>query len=426
VLTEKDFLRFNVYAPFVKHLDAPLDLEMIDLMPGCAGLIRYAETHVLLPRLISITFDSSRVAGSQLAWFFAFLSPSLLSLELVINNTHFPSGTSILAASALLHALSDKCPNLRKLALFPTPAEGTHDEDRKVAQLVASSKGFSNVDELVDYGLGASVANNRSIVSLTTSSQMLDESFLTIKAWSSLERLEVHMDPNENDPMRNLAIVPFPSLKHLGLYYVPEYDVLLRFWDMPALVSNLTSIRLHLGRSFLADPRKFELLSIVAERSPCIENLWLSALNPDFAYHVYEIPVSTLKIVTALPLRSLYLEPIAFIGCDHMPEFLTTTFPRLKELGLPAQRMSLRDLGHFAWEMPHLEYLSMNFKLCSLNELDDDLSNVLRHRRSVFRTLEGNFHGIVENIPGNGIEREAVVEPDFGDFTYQDVIRLVQ
>ncbi|KAG9086364.1 hypothetical protein FS749_003682 [Ceratobasidium sp. UAMH 11750] len=273
---------------------------------------------------------------------------------------------------------------------------------KRVANSRATSKipnkDRAEIDEYFKFNLAPGLAALQPLATLTTSTDILDYAFVSvISGWPLLECLEIVIIPNESYLFPELADSAFPSLKHLALYWIPDSSTLNMFWSIPALVGKLRSAKLLPLAGFfpLDDDLVVDLqpLAILAERSPDIHDFWLRALDADAREClVLEAHISALDILNKLPLRALHLEGLHLAEWDNVTELLSTTFPALKELGMPSHEIELTELREFQTKMPQLQTLRIGVVPGDLfSGLDIDLREIKRHRRSPFRTLEVNF-----------------------------------
>ncbi|KAG8701338.1 hypothetical protein FRC08_004134 [Ceratobasidium sp. 394] len=230
----------------------------------------------------------------------------------------------------------------------------------------------------------------------------------------------------------------FPALTHLGLFWIHDMDTFQRIWDSPALTKKLTSLKLIPTPEFCFytniefSDTLVQIFSVLAERSPSLQALWLRALHPDTSDPFYEASLPAFAALQILPLQSLYVDGIHFeeYWFFHQPhafddesvakreafiKHFATAFPALRELGFPLHTVPWTDCPLFHSHMPQLESLRFNFNLGTLKGKKVDLNNVPRCRCSPFRTLEANFLGI----------SEGGFEADIRGFRYGDATRLV-
>ncbi|KAG9079423.1 hypothetical protein FS749_008539 [Ceratobasidium sp. UAMH 11750] len=331
-----------------------------------------------------------------MTWFMAFLSPSVISLELTAA-TYVEMTFPPLAV--LLLALSTHCPNLQRLAVAPhTERPGFMPAPLRRILKFTTANYTAEVEEHIKLGPGPSLACICPLVSFTISINILDRFCLdVISAWPLLESLELIMVPGQSFRLPKLAESAFPALAHLTLYEVPDFITFNSFWDAPPLVGKLTSVKLLSSAGVFANMNSLflpnhTLISLLVDRSPHMQNLWLKVQDAGIARAALEVPVSVLDPLQRLSLHTLYLEGISLIGCENIPNCLATTFPMLRELGLPDHRITFADLRTYQAQMPQLRSLCHGVKLESLSrDLGPDISDIPRYRQSLFRTLQVNI-----------------------------------
>ncbi|KAG8719590.1 hypothetical protein FRC09_010929 [Ceratobasidium sp. 395] len=194
----------------------------------------------------------------------------------------------------------------------------------------------------------------------------------------------------------------FPALTHFGLHQIPDWPILEEVWDCSALVGKLTSIKLNMAESCVnlendtaEDP--IFAFSVIATRSPHIQNLWLHIENPEGDNPAYEISTSDLNALGSLPLRGLHLAGIEFEDSKAVPRYIATTFSKILELGLPDHLITLSELQSFRSELPLLEVLRTKIELETIApDFEVNLNGVPRYRNIPLHTLEANFIGNTE------------------------------
>ncbi|KAG8736143.1 hypothetical protein FRC10_009651 [Ceratobasidium sp. 414] len=423
-LTENDFSRFDVYAPWVKHLEVcqktPPKVQQLD------ALFQHSATRVLLPNLRSITCTNTD-GSADLIWVLPFLSPSLLRVEFAITGfTRIPD-LSMRESSVLLHLLAERCRELQTLSI-PAKADKNKTAPGLYALKYVSDDDKAKVKDEFQLGLGPFITRIHPLINLSSTAEIFDAAcFGTISTWPLLESLTITMDPHKRDyTFPELDTNAFPSLKHLALYRIPDMNMFQMIWAASALIKKLTSIRLLPSPKFFSDSNtKFsdtlvDVLSILAEQSPLLEDLWLRVLHPELDRPSYDITLVTLAALQKLPLHTLYIEGVNFV--DHPfsgsdiddNEFVgkrfgfikhfATFFPALRQLGFPNHPVAWTDSRMFCSQISQLESLRLDFELGSFPwDLEIDLNEVPRYRRSPFRTIEANFLGIGENEYEKGI-----------------------
>ncbi|KAG8707733.1 hypothetical protein FRC08_000317, partial [Ceratobasidium sp. 394] len=392
---ETDFSRFKIYAPWVKHLEfrggRRLSQGQLD------SLYRYSATHILLPNLQSITFANGG-GFAQISWMMPFLSPSLTTIEIGSLNHESAPSISLSAFAILLGALSKTCPNLHTLAVRTSTVSAFCASDITRILGYATGDHKLELEDSVKNGPTRALASVCPLVSFTTSSNSLDRASLDlIGAWPLLERLEIEVDWEVDPLFSGLAESAFPSLNHLAFYFLSTEKALGIFRDAPrALMGKLHSIKLISSSGPEGFPFGLRILSVLAKRSPHLQNLWIRLCDLD--YLVYSTPISALGVLQKLPLRSLYIEGISLIECDNIPNHLATTFPSLKDIGFPNHRTVLADLQMYCNNLPQLESLCLSLGAESLlSDLGVTLDNIERYRQSRFRTFDVRFHGKSRN-----------------------------
>ncbi|KAG9076334.1 hypothetical protein FS749_011912 [Ceratobasidium sp. UAMH 11750] len=331
-----------------------------------------------------------------MTWFMAFLSPSVISLELTAA-TYVEMTFPPLAV--LLLALSTHCPNLQKLAVaLHTGRTGFVPAPLQRILKFTTVDYKAEVEEQIKLGPGPSLARICPLVSFAISINILDRFCLdVISAWPLLKSLEIIMVPGQSFRLPELAGSAFPSLVHLTLHEVPDFITFNSFWDAPSLVGKLTSVKLLSSAGVFANMNglflpNHTLISLLVDRSPHMQKLWLKVRDAGIARSALEVPISVLDPLQRLSLHTLYLEGICLTGCENVPSCLATTFPLLRELGLPDYQITFADLRTYQAQMPQLRSLCHGVKFESLcRDLSPNLSDVPRYRQSPFRTLQVNI-----------------------------------
>ncbi|KAG8779594.1 hypothetical protein FRC12_024046 [Ceratobasidium sp. 428] len=427
--TGPDFSRFETYSGWVEHLTLTfetLPMGIYDrtlLAPQEDMLYYYASTRVLLPNLRSITSTSTlQIIAVPLSCLMAFLSPSLVSLNLVAENyveTMFPP------LPALLYTLSTRCPKLNSLAMIPR-LERRKRRGTPFSLLFkyATNDYKTQVEDEIKKGLGPSLARINPLTSFTTSAETLDHScYKSISAWPLLERLEIVMNLGRGYQLPELAESAFPCLKHLTLHKVPNCNAFKMFWDAATLVGKLTSVQLDSSTKIFSNLQAIfhendTLLSYLARRSPHIQHLFLR-FSPQVIGQSTDISMSAFDVLHQLPLRSLHIEGVHLTQRDNIPEHLVAIFPNLEYLGLPSHSVAFADLQAFQACMPQLHSLCIGAKIESVSQdLDVKLETIERYRQSVFHTLQIDLFQ-----PGNPI---IIAEPGTSPYTYQEIMLLIR
>ncbi|KAG8732251.1 hypothetical protein FRC10_001051 [Ceratobasidium sp. 414] len=405
-LVEADFSRFNLYGPWIKHLEIrnlpPYSRE--DVMLN--ALYPFAITHALLPNLTSISYGGRGTI--DIFWVLPFLSPSLLSLELAMVHGQTYYRIPIPHLAILGPVLSKRCTNLKTL-LLPRPNEPIPGYPRELSFLGGLKKGIGMEGPgEPPSSFGLVMASFPPLVSLTICDEIFDHSgFEAISTWPLLKYLGIYLEPNKVYGLPKLSGMAFPSLKHFALYGC-QISYVSMFWNVPMLVSRLTSVKLELLSDFFLDgddfsPLFISILTALTEQSSHMQELWLRITDycDQRIGMAYPVSISTLGILRST-LRTLYIDGVCFPECPNIVEPLSEMFPSIRELRFPGYQVDFFSLEAFRSKMPRLEILYIDLGLqnlywhCPLPEVD--LCNIPRHRRSLLHTLELNFSGLIEDL----------------------------
>ncbi|KAG8793733.1 hypothetical protein FRC12_001816 [Ceratobasidium sp. 428] len=397
-LDDKDLVRFDVYSPWIKHLEVCKHGSAPEYDGALALLYIYSQSRAILPNITFISLTVQLYSRANPISVIPFLSSSLLGLEFSLTDSLYHSNISMAESAILLSLVSARCPQLKTLGF--TPQDVNYPQSyrsetsllRTLTQIIDQS-----LEEKLGHYLGYFITPFQPLVRFTSSVNILDvSSFGLVSTWPCLESFEILFD-GELLELPSFSDTAFPVLTHLGLHQVPDWTTLEDVWDNPAIVSKLTSIKLDVAEScsdFESDPVDEIILafSILGTRSPHTQNLWLHVENPDD--YSYVMSTSDLDQLGSLPLHSLHLGGISFKRPEDIPRYIATTFPGIKELGLPNHLIKLNELQVFRSELPLLEVLRIKFKLKTISpDFEVDLSDVPRHRNIPLHTLEANFIG---------------------------------
>ncbi|KAG8685868.1 hypothetical protein FRC08_012869 [Ceratobasidium sp. 394] len=237
--------------PRHQHLEVYEDRESPSTGSLPEILCRYSANRTLLPNITTIT----STGGAYIPKVLPFLSPSLLRLEFTSANPTQNPTLPMTQSSILLHVLSEKCPNLQTLAIHPDSEKAKVHPTVKRAKDILDRRAFecvsaenkAKVEDQLQHGLAPFINALPPLVSFSSSDKILDHAcFKTISTWPLLESLTITLDPYKGKyTFPELpADTAFPSLKHLALYWIPDRKTFYKFWDVPVLVSKLTSVKL--------------------------------------------------------------------------------------------------------------------------------------------------------------------------------------
>ncbi|KAG8711547.1 hypothetical protein FRC09_020534 [Ceratobasidium sp. 395] len=224
-----DLSRFNVYAPHVKHLRGTPEYTIMFSIRDTSAL-----GPVLLPNLQYITLVSQRNYQRNdlrmihipinLHWVYRFLCPSLVSFRMFGVDVHQPPSDwsnqylpwiDRLACLRLVGEISDRCPRIEILQMFPDDSmSGLRDdycELGKMSHLRSFTWSGDRVDQELMEGLGA----------LPYLESLCFMSNISGKAgyYSDLSDSEDEYDPDDDVASDSIAIteVSFPRLRSLEL-----------------------------------------------------------------------------------------------------------------------------------------------------------------------------------------------------------------
>ncbi|KAG8723126.1 hypothetical protein FRC09_004638 [Ceratobasidium sp. 395] len=398
-LDDKDLVRFDVYSPWIKHLEVCKHGSAPEYDGALALLYVYSQRRAILPNITFISLTVQLYSRANPISVIPFLSSSLLGLEFSLTDSLYHSNIPMAESAILLSLVSARCPQLKTLGFTPPDVNYYPQSYRSETSLLRTLTQIidQSLEEKLGHYLGYFITPLQPLVRFTSSVNILDIStFGLVSTWPCLESFEILFD-GELLELPSFSDTAFPALTHLGLHQVPDWTTLEDVWDNPAIVSKLTSVKLDVAEScsdFESDPVDEIILafSILGTRSPHTQNLWLHVENPDD--YSYVMSTSDLDQLGSLPLHSLHLGGISFTRLEDVPRYIATTFPGIKELGLPNHLITLDELQVFRSELPLLEVLRIKFKLKTISpNFEVDLNDVPRHRNIPLHTLEANFIG---------------------------------
>ncbi|KAG8793734.1 hypothetical protein FRC12_001817 [Ceratobasidium sp. 428] len=404
-LDDEDLVRFDVYSPWIKHLEVCKHGLAPEYDGALALLYICSQRRTILPNVTFISLTVQLYSRANPIWVIPFLSSSLLGLEYTITDTLYRSSVPITESNIFLGLISRKCPRLKTLGFPPRDISSSPPYQSRTSLLCTLTQIIDqSLQDKLNYHLGHFVTTTQPLVRFTSSVDSLDVScFELISTWPCLESFEVLFEQDGNSlELPSFPETAFPALTHLGLHQVPDLAMLEEIWDCSALVGNLTSVKLNMAESCVnfeddtVDDPIFAF-SFIATRSPHIQNLWFHVENPDGNYPAYDISISDLDKLGGLPLCSLHLGGIGFENPEDVPQYIATTFAEIKELGLPNHQIPLNGLQAFRSQLPLLEVLRIEIELETISpDFEVDLNDVPRHRNIPLHTLEANFIGDTE------------------------------
>ncbi|QRV90307.1 F-box protein [Ceratobasidium sp. AG-Ba] len=406
VLDRADLTRFDLYAQWVKHLElckrGQPKFKSLELY-----LLRYfSSKRVLVPNLLSLTCTDFH-AHEDVQLVLPFLASSLVSLKCIFTPSRCNSYMTTNEASLTLYLVSQKCPNLRTLAIYP---HNGGDNDLCAYRFLSHSDQESVIPRLGN--LGSFLGGVRSLVSFSCSAQIVNEDCLrTMSSWRSLESLEIVFDSWMSHEPPRLTDIAFPALKHLSLCQVNPCAIGI-FWGLSQFVRNLRSVKIfimtfHSGDLSFDDILRPALIKIAAG-SPKLGKIWIQE-----SYHtagLSPLNISTLQPLQKLSLLSIRLESIVLRGPDDTKLSglsaalaLCDMFPNLRELAVPNTPISVFDLPDVRSRIPQLHLLSLDLAgLPTSDYLISDISQLPRNRPGSLRVVEVDIFGVIQQYFGSG------------------------
>lgn len=362
-LSPSDFARFLLYTPHVKHLEIfQSEKDEDHAINEWEKLVLLSGDIQLLPNLRSLTLTKrsspSRQTHFETPWLASFIHPPLQVLRTIMLDGQNPPTISFPGGSFLLRTLGSTCLDLRSLEIYPTRGQELSLRDQQIlAQLEEAEEGPECFRPLS--GLTA-------LRSLATTVSALQQTGLDILSHlPQLEHLELVLLDEDFNGTRSALVLPtngFPHMRHLGLYRQPNLQFFHYVWGLDALVAKLTSVRLRFDRYHWPQLMDYEMFSglvtILAEKSPCIINL---ELHPPFEGSSAEMSTAMFTLLSQLPLETLCFSPVvpSLLRVGHQP----STYPLLRKLELFKSSIEPPDLRHLAESLPSLEYLAVNLSI---------------------------------------------------------------
>ncbi|KAG9119738.1 hypothetical protein FRC07_005082 [Ceratobasidium sp. 392] len=397
-LSQANFGRFNIYAPYVKHLDLFRRSKYLKLVSGWNILIDYVNSgHVLLSNLVALDLQSPNGTYCKIfpyLWVLSFCSPKLESIS--IDRRLGPISPCI--GSALLQLLVDKCPSLSNLDFRLTDHDFESEQDEFI---LPRSKTTDLIPNLL--------SPNSTLQHLSVSMYFGDKYLSLIGDMKNLQCLELHDDCTSVLTLVKPPPGSFPMLAALKLDYFGISAANFILANMPNLVSKVTTLKcafyetgeddIHLPVS--STPSRF--VAALNECCPHITDLSLHFDPEDYAEGSYNETMneSTLLLLAKLPLRRLSIEAAAISPYAHLKQttsacqLLTTIFPGLEVLRWMSQRANYEDLYLFK-DMPNLIHLGLrlNGKPMSGSIFANRPSDMTTSANSILRVLETDIKNI--------------------------------
>lgn len=381
-----DLTRFNTYAPFVKFLEIyGKDIEKY-WIPNWRGFAASARNETLLPNLKTLTLaTTSDCSTSQLMWIRAFLSPSLIRIQVKFFPTHAPL-ISYCAASAVLRYIAETCPDVRLLAIFPDsrPSEESSLESHDERAMI----------DFWDSSLAPHLKRLRSLSQLVGTTELLSpDNLIHLASMQNLSRLTLYPTTTPFEVVEPTSIGPttgFTALKRFSLFTVTP-TLIEKIWRL-RIFNSLTSLEL----SSVTFPPNTEdgqlhasaitMLSHVAKSSPHLSKITIKFDPPKTGKPYYDLgTISVLDPLKALQLKEMYLQgaSLGVLPLQRPPQTIEYYLRHLVKLELPKKLCSFVQLYEFA-RLPNLDHLIVNLRLRTPEAEAPSINN------SNFRVLESS------------------------------------
>ncbi|KAF8598800.1 hypothetical protein BDV93DRAFT_512188 [Ceratobasidium sp. AG-I] len=352
-LREPDRLaRFSIYAPFIQKLKANAEEGTSCLCWEL--LLSNVPTRPLLPNLrdldVNPSFkeqDSSRIVK----YIGAFLCPTL---SVVHTSQSYHLWINPLEARDLLVQMATTCPNLTKLNI-----------------LVGNSQHPIHLLELGPYSpssLFTPLSRFHRLRVLRSSSAVLYPDVLQLlgslphlESLTAYSHLEAYLLRSDNDnteddeiPIANLTLPEhsFPSLRNLEVDCVPGI-VVSKLWQMPPLVQDLVSVRVHFMHDDDAEALS-QLVCTVCQGSPHVTDLALDLVKSGGT----ELSSAASEHLSRLPLLRLRIW-----DCDLNVQPLIRALSNMEYLNIEWVYVDYEELALIAKHMPKLQYLHVGLLL---------------------------------------------------------------
>ncbi|CAE7176713.1 unnamed protein product [Rhizoctonia solani] len=386
-----DLARLSFYAPYIKYLDIPLTTT-IDAYENWDQFLASTRTTDLLPNLqhLKLIFtwrtNEETIIGDTLKWVTAFLSSSLLSLEIYPdfgwNASIHRFGHAFIGldrATQLLHALSEKCSRLSSLAILPGDIT-THS---------------SMWLDTTTYGAGAEVVPASAIFhkehirldlifprfeylrDLSATPSILESRvFRALGDLAYLETLSIRGFPitdlqgNCYKVASNLELTAhsFPALRHLDLLNL-HYKVVINICRHKPLARALRRLR-PINWWSTGRQRHTELLDSLIEHDSAIDQLDLFHLLPRWF-----ITPRFLRCLSYLQLTHLSIPQPVHRRFEYDWNELARAVPVLKSLELTEwityEPLEFERLWDIAIALPNLSHLSGCFQYWKTSSPDE-------------------------------------------------------
>jgi hypothetical protein len=350
--------RFRFYAHLVKRLEiyeSPNEEYLIEewvaftheyLINEWGIFIAHTWQTPLLPNLKHLSMrPSGTLEAGQARWLIAFLSPTLTTIEVLSNEAGCPPEMSYLAATLLLDRITQRCPRLETLSIFPHVELSSDNMDNNIPTLSYNYslpyEYFGHFKHLSELATGRDV--------------LKPDSMTLLGSLPQLATLEIHSDTEGYGAIPNcpLSSDSFPRLKRLLLRELGTSEM-RQIWRMEPLVQHITVAELHFNDDGEDDEEPSILFTVIANTSRHIDDITIR----------FDSNPSETILCSLLSLSPLLLRRMSFsahrldLGSPReWCQILSDSFPLLRHLHIPTQVIHFKDLVHFT-KLQKLEVLS--------------------------------------------------------------------
>ncbi|KAF8594622.1 hypothetical protein BDV93DRAFT_549170 [Ceratobasidium sp. AG-I] len=384
ILSEQDFARFNVYAPWVRSLKIlGSERALYYVIADVPSLLSYTKQNSLLPNLEKLALAPEQGRDPSLvSWIHALIPHSLLEVQLFPSVTNAMHTINLPYTCELLNGIFQRCPQVRTLGIFAV--RNNHSSENQTYELVART-----------------LTSARSLTHISGDTTLLDKDILiTLGHLPLLSRLAISDSQSEwavdrETPLRvSLLDTAFPVLKHLELHNALKGNI-NRILGVPTLLVRLTSLDI----SFRARTGEWGIDEFIQTSVPqlCQNSPNLTRLALDFGIEKHkrypsekcELSEYVFRHLERLPLVELVVSR-ANLTTEVRVERLAVAWPNMEVLKWTERHVRIRDISLFARHMPRLRYLA--FEVDMMPPLDEvDVSSAIMFSCGSLRTLEGGF-----------------------------------
>ncbi|KAG8795652.1 hypothetical protein FRC12_011624 [Ceratobasidium sp. 428] len=333
-----DSTRLRVYAPHIRVLqihERP-DTQCFINDTDWTKLVNLSIASPLLPNLTKLTlhWNAPHIGPTTRPWQTLFLTSSLIDLQTVSWMPPTASALTQLTTNDGLREISEVCPQLQTLAVFPF-------------QRISF---FSETEQPL---YGPYISCFSQLRTLSTSLTMLQpEPFLALSRLPYLKSLAVYASGAEPPFMRtDIAEKSFESLRRLEVHDLLPSSI-EALWSLPFVV-RLTQVTFQTSFTNSDDPW-LNVARTISNRSPLISELHL-----DFGIGFTPLLSNFLKHFQQTRLTTLIIDGRPQLGVTF-PEFIQGLPSFLEVLKIRWERTLMRFMPLVASHLPRLRILAVD------------------------------------------------------------------